>query len=394
MGNCTQSAEPIPLEPHRIEVLKETGASLPVPPTEASGTPFVKPNVPSLTLPVSHTDLVINEIEDTASPLPTIIKLSGRKPISSRRVSVSAEVWTTQQEDVLNFTAPVHVKTSEVLVWLDKNVRGNPKNTPLFGGLDDKQWSVVRMAFRSVALAEGATVIRQGDEGFELYVLFTGSVDFFVQTANELKESKLVDGASRYLGKHVLTLSEPGNTFGELALMYDAPRAATVKASTDCVFFALDRDSFRNIVLNSMSKKRHMYESILRKIDILVDMEEKEINSIANCVRPVTYEDGAVIIKQGDTHADSFFMIEDGRVSIEIDGVQRNILGAGDYFGELALISGDPRNASVIAFGTCNCVTLDRESFNAMFGPLIPKMVTRISAVYQRGSSTDGLPCA
>jgi cAMP-dependent protein kinase regulator len=57
-----------------------------------------------------------------------------------------------------------------------------------------------------------------------------------------------------------LKVYQPGEAFGELALLYNAPRAATIIAKTECVLFSLDRQTFNHIVKDSAAKKREKYE--------------------------------------------------------------------------------------------------------------------------------------
>lgn len=63
--------------------------------------------------------------------------------------------------------------------------------------------------------------------------------------------------------KH-LKVYQPGEAFGELALLYNAPRAATITAKSDCTLFALDRDCFNHIVKDAAAKKREKYENLLQ----------------------------------------------------------------------------------------------------------------------------------
>lgn len=66
----------------------------------------------------------------------------------------------------------------------------------------------------------------------------------------------------------VLTLGE-GASFGELALIYGQPRAADVRAKTTLKLWAMDRDSYKRIIMGSQIKKRKMYEEFLSKVSIL-----------------------------------------------------------------------------------------------------------------------------
>lgn len=61
----------------------------------------------------------------------------------------------------------------------------------------------------------------------------------------------------------------PGMAFGELALLYNAPRAATIKAKTDSHLYALDRQTFNHIVKDASQRKRDKYETFLSTVPIL-----------------------------------------------------------------------------------------------------------------------------
>lgn len=65
-----------------------------------------------------------------------------------------------------------------------------------------------------------------------------------------------------------------GECFGELSLLYNAPRAASIKAKIPAILWALDRDTFNNIVKGSAIKKREKFETFLSTVDIIKDLDE------------------------------------------------------------------------------------------------------------------------
>jgi len=92
-------------------------------------------------------------------------------------------------------------------------------------------------------------VLYLGDDGDNMYVVDQGELDVL------------------YASEIVATLG-PGNSFGEVALMYNRPRTATIKAKTECKLWAMDRNTFRRILMSDSIKRRALYESFLAKVPI------------------------------------------------------------------------------------------------------------------------------
>ena len=84
----------------------------------------------------------------------------------------------------------------------------------------------------------------------------------------------------------MLRVYESGDAFGELALLYNAPRAATIKSIEDGILFALDRETFNHIVKDASAKKRARYEEFLGRIELLDTIDPYERSKIADAVRP------------------------------------------------------------------------------------------------------------
>jgi cAMP-dependent protein kinase regulator len=99
--------------------------------------------------------------------------------------------------------------------------------------------------------------------------------------------------------KHVHTYENRGS-FGELALLYNMPRAATIKATSEGQLWALDRQTFRRILLKSAFRKRKMYESLINSVPMLKTLQNYERMNLADALVPKTYGNGEQIIKQGN----------------------------------------------------------------------------------------------
>ncbi|PUU83970.1 cyclic nucleotide-binding-like protein [Tuber borchii] len=279
----------------------------------------------------------------------------------SRRTSVSAEslVPSSSNEE---WNPPVYPKTSEQLNRLKTAVSGNF----LFMHLDDDQSGQVLSALMEKPIPrKGTRVITQGDVGDFFYVVEKGSFDVYVNSAGSMLPG--LDG----MGKKVNSI-DPGGSFGELALMYNAPRAATIISTTSHnILWALDRVTFRRILMENTFKRRRMYEAFLEEVSILSSLVPYERAKIADALEPFTFHPGDVIIQQGDP-GDNFYIIESGEAEVVKHGINEPIkrLTKGDYFGELALLNDAPRAASVRAVTRVKLATLGKDGFQRLLGPV------------------------
>lgn len=272
-----------------------------------------------------------------------------------RRTSVSAESMAPTTDS--NYVKVVIPKSAEQT----SRIQASIKNNFLFRSCDEEQYSDVVAAMAEKRVATGEEVIKQGGVGDFFYVVEIGTLDVFV-SRNGAPMVKVTDYG-------------PGGSFGELALMYNAPRAATVIASSDCVLWALDRVTFRRILMENTSRKRRMYEQFLEEVDLLSSLEVYERHKIADALESLQFNDGDVIIKQGDV-GDNFYLLESGEVSItrtDEKGVVHQLPGIkkGGYFGELALLNNEPRKASIIAKGKVKVATLGKKAFVRLLGPVV-----------------------
>jgi cAMP-dependent protein kinase regulator len=232
----------------------------------------------------------------------------------------------------------------------------------MFEALDDKERDIVVMSMEERKVAAGDTVIQQGDDGAELFVVDNGTLDCYKQFAPEEEQ--------KWLKEYVA-----GDAFGELALLYNAPRQATIKAKTDSVLWVLDRECFNHIVKDAAAKKRERYEEFLKKVELLEDMDPYERLTVSDAFKTASFEAGEYVIREGEW-GDIFYILEEGEATATKtltpgqppEDVKSYV--PGDYFGELALLRGEPRAANVVAKTKINCITLDRHSFKRLLGPL------------------------
>jgi cAMP-dependent protein kinase regulator len=173
------------------------------------------------------------------------------------------------------------------------------------------------------------------------------------------------------LGNKVTTI-EAGGSFGELALMYNSPRAATVvSAEPGCTLWAVDRTTFRRILMESTFARRRMYEGFLGEVPLLSSLTAWERSKIADALETLKFPAGTVIITEGEP-GDSFYLLEEGEAQAFKSGNTNPVMEykKGDFFGELALLNDAPRAASVIAKTDVKVATLDKPAFQRLLGPV------------------------
>ncbi|XP_038843527.1 cAMP-dependent protein kinase type I-alpha regulatory subunit-like, partial [Salvelinus namaycush] len=177
-----------------------------------------------------------------------------------------------------------------------------------------------------------------------------------------------------YVNNEWVTNIGEGGSFGELALIYGTPRAATVRAKSNVKLWGIDRDSYRRILMGSTLRKRKMYEEFLSKVSILESLDKWERLTVADALETVQFEDGQKIVVQGEP-GDEFFIILEGSAAVlqrrseYEEFVEVGRLGPSDYFGEIALLMNRPRAATVVSRGPLKCVKLDRPRFERVLGP-------------------------
>lgn len=279
-----------------------------------------------------------------------------------RRTSVSAESLNPSSAGSDSWIPPFHPKSEDQLSRLKTAVSSNF----LFSHLDDDQFKTVLHALVEKPIpAKDIKVITQGDAGDYFYIVEDGSFDIYIHPSGTVQPGP--DG----MGNKVSSIGS-GGSFGELALMYNAPRAATVvSASPKSTLWGLDRITFRRILMDSAFQRRRMYEAFLEEVPLLASLKKYERAKIADALDTIKHPPGSTIIKEGDP-GDAFYLLESGEAEAVKDGVDGSVKSykRGDYFGELALLDDKPRAASIVAKMEVKVAKLGRDGFKRLLGPV------------------------
>ncbi len=125
---------------------------------------------------------------------------------------------------------------------------------------------------------------------------------------------------------------------------------------------------------------QHVIE-MLRAVPLFSDSSPAELRSIAQLGTAIAVHEGRVLTTQGRPGSE-FFLIVSGRASCTIDGEQVAELGAGDFFGELALLSGEPRSATIVADSEMEVIVFSAREFSTLLAdsqPVATQMLGRLA---------------
>lgn len=276
---------------------------------------------------------------------------------------------------------PSHDKTKEVHDMLIGVVTHNI----LFKSCPREERDAIVDVFEKCVFEKDEFVIRKGEKGDHFYVVEQGVCSAWDN------------------GQKVGRILDRGVCFGELALMYNQPRAIDIKAQTSVVLWRIERMSYKQIVLHfkqkRMSQSLHMLQSIVVndcKLGETLDLYE--LQTLVGALERESFDEGDVIIRQG-SHGDHFYIIESGGVGVHIEddlgkSSKVSVLNKGDYFGEKALLSEDLRAASIIAETRVECLTLSRQDFVTLVGSVQEASKTSgtgtLSVAGSSGKDTSG----
>jgi len=218
-------------------------------------------------------------------------------------------------------------------------------------------------SFRTESHSFGEVIVQEGAPSDAFYILLEGR-------ARVLKQGE----GGREVPLNVL---RSGDEFGEMALLQQGVRTASVRCSTNVTVLRLDRDAFQAILDEypdlreyvGLRVRHRTLHNFLREFSEFGRLPLPVLRAFLEKLAPVTFAEGEVIVRQGDA-AGPMYVIEEGRVRVytEEDGAARNIgfCRAGDYFGEMSALQGTPRTATVEAVSDCRLLSLGPDSLQEL----------------------------
>jgi len=281
-------------------------------------------------------------------------KTTGLRKVN-RALGISAEPQSLKNlQDLTNKTFPEFKKEEKS----QKLIRSAIMDNDFMKNLEPQQISEIVDCMYPMEYAKGALIIKEGDVGSIVYVMEEGKVE----VSREGKFHRMLPH---------------GKVFGELAILYNCKRTATIKAAVDCKLWAIERQCFQTIMMRTGLIRQAEHSAFLKSVPTFVNLPEDTLIKIADVLEENNYKNGECIVRQGAA-GDTFFIIKKGRVKVtmkeETEKEEKFIrnLHKGDFFGEKALQGEEKRTANIIADDENGviCLVIDREAFNHLIANL------------------------
>ncbi|KAM7370303.1 hypothetical protein PAMP_009863 [Pampus punctatissimus] len=237
----------------------------------------------------------------------------------SKRQAISAEPTACNINDLTHVTLPFYPKSPQSKDLIKEAIMDND----FMKNLELSQIQEIVDCMYPVDYGKDACIIKEGDVGSLVYVMEEGKVEV---TKEEMK----------------LCTMGPGKVFGELAILYNCTRTATVRTLIHVKLWAIDRQCFQTIMMRTGLIKHAEYMEFLKSVPTYQGLPEETLSKLVDVMEETHYEAGEFIIRQG-ARGDTFFIISKGTVNVtQVDSanqepVHLRELNRGDWFGERAL---------------------------------------------------------
>ncbi|EAR92057.2 CGMP-dependent kinase 9-1 (macronuclear) [Tetrahymena thermophila SB210] len=230
------------------------------------------------------------------------------------------------------------------------------RNHFVFYNLQDSQLETLVNEMFYCELQEGETIIKEEDNASTFFILEQGRIQVSVK-----------DNVKRDI--------VPGEGFGELALLYNAPRSASCKALQKCHLWGIDRATFRRVVEEMITKEYEQNRKFIENHKFFQNLTVEQKNSVAGVLIDQKFQKDQIIVSEDDP-ASSFYIIKEGSVSVMRGGAEVRTLQGGDSFGETALLQGVHKRAMTVkAQSDVKCLALGRDVLTRILGDQVEVII-------------------
>jgi serine/threonine protein phosphatase PrpC/CRP-like cAMP-binding protein len=295
-------------------------------------------------------------ISNTARPVRSSMSTEKSRAIEMAKKKMglrSVRDVTQFEEEDFDLESLYTEKTDEEKASISEAIRASV----MFQNITDDQRELIYKVMEPMPVKEGQWVIKQGTVGDRFYIVDEGRFEVRIVPENQKDE----DGTGGNC-VHVYEGSRENHShpsFGELALMYSAPRAASIISQTDGLLWALHRYAFKKVIAEQTSRKDA--EKVLKKLDMFKSFSSDSLKELASSMSESKFSRGDVIINEGDVGESMYIILPPGSCKKQTSEHEL-ALEEGAFFGEEVLKAGAENKylSTVTASSKLSCLTLQK----------------------------------
>ncbi|CAG9323317.1 unnamed protein product [Blepharisma stoltei] len=276
-------------------------------------------------------------------------KKLARNPVPRKEVKKKAPVVDTRKVSGTSLDAPNALVVDKPKTSRDKELINTALNKHfIFTSLADENRGIIIERMKHYTLGPGELVFEQDQPGNTFFIIASGKVDVLISR------------------KKVKVLG-PGDSFGELALLHDSPRSATIQTTERTTLWGLDRKTFRHAVETVNAQNYQENKRFIESVPLFHILTAVQRDALVGSLSTLKFRAGEKIVSEGDP-GDLFYVVKEGIVSCTQGGREIRQMYRGDFFGEQALLYNCVRTASVSAVDDVKCVAIGRERLTKALG--------------------------
>ena len=214
--------------------------------------------------------------------------------------------------------------------------------------LNEKNKEKIISEMKLATIGPNKIIFKQGFEGLFFYILKNGIVEL-------------------QINKKIIKKLSKGDSFGEFALLHNAPRSGTIRTITQCELWILERNSFRKIVEESTKENFKENQKFINSVSILRVLEGYQQSLLCSSLYKEIYLQKQIIAREGDD-ANCIIFIKEGEVNCVKNNKIIRTLHKYDYFGERSIFVEGKRSLDVIAKTNCICYAISFNSLEKILG--------------------------
>lgn len=225
----------------------------------------------------------------------------------------------------------------------------------IFTSLSSENRTVVISKMRHYSMLGKEIVFEQGNPGSLFFVICSGKLEVLVNSTR-------------------VNILGPGDSFGELALLHDSPRSASVNTLEKVAMWGLDRKSFRMAVESVNAQNYKENQQFIESVPLFNILTNMQKDSLVGSLSTLKFRPNDIIVNEGDP-GDLFYLIKEGVVNCLKKGQKIREMGRGEFFGEQALLYNTQRTATVIANTDVKCVAISRNKLTVALGTNLQNVI-------------------